>query len=266
MADRVHPRDSPFHTETTPLSLSRPSPPDSEKPVPPPGTYVIQIPKDQVYRVPPPENASRYQSYTHRKPRRSSCHCCCCWFLGLLAAIVFLSAAAAGIFYLVVRPEAPNYSVESIAFKGFNLTTTSSLPSAISPEIHVTVRAQNPNKKIGIYYERESSVKLFYSDIKLCDGVLPAFYQPSKNVTEFRTALTGSGIELTSAVHKGLVDAQKQGKVPLDLDLRAPVRIKVGPIKTWTITVKVACHLTVNRLTADASIVSRDCDYGVDPW
>lgn len=45
MADRVHPADSP-----------RPSTSDSNKPPsPPPGTYVIQLPKDQIYRVPPPK-------------------------------------------------------------------------------------------------------------------------------------------------------------------------------------------------------------------
>ncbi|XP_048444065.1 NDR1/HIN1-like protein 13 [Pyrus x bretschneideri] len=272
MADRVHPRGSPSHNETTqfphtssPQSTRTPSPPESEKLVPPPGTYVIQIPKDQVYRVPPPENATRYKNYTRQNPRRSSCRCCFCWLFGLVAALILLSAAAAGIFYLVVRPESPNYSIESIAFKGFNLTTPSP-SSTISPEIQVTVRVQNPNKKIGIYYGKKNSVKLFYSDVKLCDGATPAFYQPSKNVTEFRTALKGSGIKLTSTVQQGLVDAQRQGKVPLELDIRMPVRIKVGPIKTWTITVKVGCDLTVDKLTTEAKIVSKDCDYSVDPW
>ncbi|KAM1040881.1 hypothetical protein TB1_029469 [Malus domestica] len=274
MADRVHPRDPPLHNETAPFpytaspeSPRKPSPPESEKPVPPPGTYVIQIPKDQVYRVPPPENATRYKNYTRQNPRRSSCRCCFCWLFGLVAALIFLSAAAAGIFYLVVRPKSPNYSIDSIAFRGFNLTAPSPSPSyAISPEIQVTVRAQNPNKKIGIYYGKKSSVILFYSDVKLCDGALPAFYQPLKNVTVFQTALKGSGIELTSAAQQGLVNAQKQGKVPLGLDIRMPVRIKVGPIKTWTINVKVGCDLTVDKLTTEAKIVSKDCDYSVDPW
>lgn len=264
MADRVHPRDSPPSTQTAPLHANNNSNSESEKPgLPRPGTYVVQIPKDQVYRVPPPENASRYENYTRRKPRRSCCRCCLCWFLGIVTSLIILAAIAAGFFYLVVRPESPNYSVERIAFKGFNISTTS---STISPEIDVTVRAENPNRKIGIYYERESSVNVFYTDIQLCEGVLPAFYQPTKNVTELETALKGSGIKLTSAVRNGLVDAQSQGMVALKLHLKAPVRIKVGSIKTWTITVKVNCDLMVDKLTSQAKIVSKDCDYGVDPW
>jgi hypothetical protein len=55
-------------------------------------------------------------------------------------------------------------------------TTTSVL--TVSPEFDVTVRADNPNDKIGIYYRKDSSVEVYYSDVRLCNGVLPMFYQP----------------------------------------------------------------------------------------
>ncbi|KAF3454103.1 hypothetical protein FNV43_RR04550 [Rhamnella rubrinervis] len=268
MADRVHPRDdSPQPTLTSPNNSSelakQPTPPAPEKPVPPPGTYVIQIPKDQVYRVPPPENAKRCQQYSRRKPRRSYCCCCLCWLLGLIFIFIVLVGIAAGILYLVYRPESPKYAIEDVAVKGINITSSSSV---ISPKIDVTVRAENPNDKIGIYYKKDSSVRVYYSDVKLCDGVLPAFYQPSNNVTVFKTTLAGSGIELTENVNKALRGAQGQGKVPLELKLRAPVKIKIGSVKTWKITVKVNCDVTVDKLTADAKIVSKDCGYGVDLW
>ncbi|KAM5584812.1 NDR1/HIN1-like protein 13 [Rosa sericea] len=263
MADRVHPGDSPA-AQTAPLHASNDNN-NNNSGLPQPGTYVVQIPKDQVYRVPPPENATLYKNYTRQKPRRNCCRVCLCWILSILASLILLAAIAAAVFYLVVRPESPNYSVQKIAFKGFNFTTASS-SSTISPVIDVTVRADNPNRKIGIYYERDSSANVFYTDIQLCKGALPAFYQPPKNVTELETALTGSAIRLTSAVQNGLVEAQSQGKVALKLHVRAPVRIKVGSFKTWTITVKVDCDLTVDKLTSDAKIVSKDCNYGVDPW
>lgn len=273
MADRVHPRgDSPQPANsaaTSPNNSSElpkqpPQPPAPEKPVPTPGTYVIQIPKDQVYRVPPPENARRYQQFSGRKSGRNSCCCCClCWLLVLAVSLVVLVGIAAGILYLVYRPESPNYSVEDVAVAGINVTSPTAV---ISPRIDVAVRAENPNDKIGIYYERDSSVRVYYSGVKLCDGVLPAFYQPSNNVTVFKMALTGSGIELTESLLAALRGAQTQGKVPLELKLRAPVKIKIGSVKTWTITVKVNCDVTVDKLTADAKIVSKDCDYGVDLW
>ncbi|OAY37586.1 NDR1/HIN1-like protein 13 [Manihot esculenta] len=273
MADRVHPRDSPpSSSEFKPAPVSspdnlqlpmKPPAPLPEKPVPPPpGTYVVQIPKDQIYRLPPPENAKRYKKLSGQKPRRSSCCCCFCWFLGLLVVLILLAGIAAGVFYLVFRPEAPKYSIDSISIKGFNLSSS----APFSPEFDVTVRADNPNDKIGIDYRTGSSVNVYYNDVRLCNGKLPAFYQPSNNVTVFVTALKGSGIELTSAVHKALVNGENKGKLPFNLKLRAPVRIKVGSVKTWTITVKVNCDVTVDKLTSKAKIVSKDCDYGVDLW
>ncbi|KAJ7964873.1 Late embryogenesis abundant (LEA) hydroxyproline-rich glycoprotein family [Quillaja saponaria] len=266
MADRVHPRDSPpTSVQQSEAVLQKPPSPASEKPAPPPGTYVVQIPKDQIFRVPPPENARRYQQYTSRKTRRSGCCCCLFWLLGLIVTVVVLLAIAAGIFYLVFKPESPNYTVERISIKGINLTTTSST-ATISPEFSITVRAENPNDKIGIYYKRKSSIEVHYNNVELCNGALPVFYQPSNNVTVFQTALKGSSIELTSTDHKTLVDAQNKKNVPFKLNLRAPVKIKVGSIKTWTITVKVNCDVAVDKLTAQAKVVSKNCDYGVDLW
>jgi hypothetical protein len=274
MADRVHPHDSPppgadeTSSETSETTL-KPATPESDKPVPSPGTYVIHIPKDQVYRVPPPENARRFQSLTRRKINRRPCCLCLCWLLGLLVIFLVLVGIAAGIFYLVFKPESPNYSIDNITISGLNLTAEAATTTSVltvSPEFDVTVRADNPNDKIGIYYRKDSSVEVYYSDVRLCNGVLPVFYQPSNNETVFRTALKGSGIELTSTMKKSLVQEQTQGEVPLELKIRAPVKIKVGSVKTWTITVKVDCDITVDKLTADAKIISRDCDYGVKLW
>ncbi|TYH80920.1 hypothetical protein ES332_D03G165500v1 [Gossypium tomentosum] len=220
MAERIYPGDSP--PSSGEHSNPKPAPPSSDKPIPQPGTYVVQIPKDQVYRVPPPENARRYAHLS--KP--------------------------------------PNYSVESVAIKGFNLTS----PSPLSPEFDVTVRADNGNDKIGIYYEKGSSVNVYYQDVNLSNGALPVFYQPTNNVTLFKTALKGSGIELTAASLRSISNDQNKGTVPFTLKLRAPVKIKAGSVKTWKITVKVTCKITVDKLTAASKIVSKDCDYGVDLW
>lgn len=259
MADRVHPAaGSPPPADETTKSQPENHPP---KPAPPPGTYVIQVPKDQIYRVPPPENARLYKK--HQKPRRSCCCCCLAWILGVLISLVLAAAIAAGIFYLVVRPKIPKYSVDGLSIKGINLTSVQTNPT-LYPEFNVTVRAENPNKKIGIYYEKGSSVTVFYSDIDLCNGALPVFYQGRKNVTVFQTALTGNGIRLSDVVRGNLLTQQREGQIPLELDLRVPVRIKVGAVKTWKITVKVRCDLKVNDLTEDSRLVSKSCKVDVD--
>ncbi|KAF2300079.1 hypothetical protein GH714_008083 [Hevea brasiliensis] len=124
-----------------------------EKPIPPPGTYVIKIPKDQVYRVPPPENAKRYEKLFARS---------------LVAALLLL-------FLLVPWPhsypyyprrhrcwclvpcipaKAPKYSIDSISIKGFNLSSSAPL----SPEFDVTVRADNLTKRSGLITGQEAQL------------------------------------------------------------------------------------------------------------
>ncbi|GFP91151.1 protein yls9 [Phtheirospermum japonicum] len=136
----------------------------------------------------------------------------------------------------------------------------------MSPGFDVTIRAENPNGKVGIYYLRDSSINVFYGDVKLSDGVLPAFYQPRNNVTVLRTALTGSDIVLGGAVRTALRNAQNQRRVPFVVRTKVPVKIKVGSVKTWKITVKVKCDVEVDALNERANILSKDCDYSVRLW
>lgn len=267
MADRVYPSGDQETASSTPQNSSehplRPIPPSPEKPVPSPGTYVIQIPKDQVYRIPPPENARRFQNYSRRKYRRSKCGLCLCSLLGSIVVLAILAGISAAVLYLVFRPESPNYSIDDIAIKGINTTASS---AEISPAIDVVLRAKNPNDNIGIFYGKDSSVTVYYSDVELCNGAMPAFHQPSNNVTVFKTALTGPGIKLTASMKKALRDSEKKGKVPLKLNMKAPVKFKVGSVKTWTLAVKFRCDVTVDKLTAEAKIVSKDCEYGWKFW
>ncbi|KAK6926433.1 Late embryogenesis abundant protein, LEA_2 subgroup [Dillenia turbinata] len=275
MADRVHPQDSPPaepqnpQPQTTGQDLEaqkQPIQPASEKPVPAPpaGTYVIQVPKDQIFRVPPPENARRYQEYARKRRSRRSCCCrCFCWTLCFIVLFICLLAIAGAVLYLVFRPEKLKYSVQSIAIEGMNLTAVA---NSMSPEFDITIRADNPNDKIGVYYENGSNITVKYSDVKLCSGVIPTFYQPSNNITVFTTTLTGSGVVLSNATRTSLVDAQSEGSVPFNVKIKAPVKIKFGLIKTWKITVKVSCDISVNNLSADSTILNKHCDADVELW
>lgn len=271
MADRVHPMDLPSSSNPPSsnnsgevVSPKKPSFPSPAKPVQPPvGTYVVQVPKDQIYKYPPPENSRRYESLIKRKPRRSCCCRCLCFTFSILLVLIISIGITAGVLYLVYRPEAPKYTISSIAIKNFNVTAAS---SKISPEFDISIRAENPNNKIGIYYRKGSSVTVVYSGVDLSAGALPAFYQPANNVTVFRTALKGSNVILGSAVKSTLTNEQKKGNVPFRVNIKAPVKIKIGAVKTWEITVKVNCDVTVDALTVKSKLVSKDCDYSVRLW
>lgn len=234
----------------------------TSKPVPPPATYVVQLPREQILRYPPPENARKFQALSRRKSRQSCCRRCCCFTLCLLVLLVVAATISGGVLYLVFRFKSPKYSLTNLGIKGINLTS----PAPTSPEFNVTIRSENPNGKVGIDYLKGSSVSVFYDGVKLSNGVLPAFYQPRKNVTVFQTTLKGSSVLMGGAVKTELRKAQNKGRIPFVVKMKMPLKIKVGSIKTWEITVKVQCDVVVNALNERANIVSKDCDYSVRLW
>lgn len=275
---RVHPAASSSSDFSGEMSQSVSDPSSSplysfhfEKPVPQqqPGTYVVQVPKDKVFRVPPPENARLFDHYTRRAKRRRGRSCarvCAC----LLAGGV-LAAALAGVAYLVLRPKQPAYTVQALAVSGLaglGNASSSSSPGAFSPGFDATVRADNPNGRIGVRYEggRRSRVSVSYDGVLLADGAWPAFYQGPRNVTEFVAKAKGSGIRFSQSVRGQMAAAERLRSVPFYVDVEVPVRLQLGKVRTWAVPVRVHCTVAVDRLAADAKVVSRSCDVKVSSW
>ncbi|KAJ4952491.1 hypothetical protein NE237_029323 [Protea cynaroides] len=186
MAERIHSRHSGSVTDEenpnpninrgtfsieqeTPISNTRPM---LEKPKTPSGTYVVVVLK------------IKSTKYNRGKPHRGCCcHCFCCCFSFIVTLIVLIGIAAL-LFYLVVKPKAPSYLVSNISIKGFNSNQLT--PQTLSPEFDVSVLADNSNTKIRIYYEPSSSISIYTSSsMKLDNGTLPVFYQPTQNVRVF---------------------------------------------------------------------------------
>lgn len=125
------------------------------------------------------------------------------------------------------------------------------------------MRSLNVNEKLGLIYEKGNEAEVFHGGIKLGNGKFTAFKQPADNVTVIVTALKGSSIRLTSSSRKALTESQKKGKVPFGLRIKAPVKFKVGAVTTWTMTVTVDCKITVDKLTASATVITENCDTGL---
>lgn len=262
MADpRVHPTTSdPPPSSSLKKSGENPKPTNAVDLQP--ATYVFQLPREQIFRYPPPENAKKFEALARRKSRSSCCRRCCCFTFCILFLLVIAAAVSAGVLYLVFRFKFPKYTVTNFAIEGMNLTSN----APVSLGFNVTIRAENPNGRVGIYYLEDSAVAVFFNDVKLSDGVLPVFYQPKKNTTMIQVTMTGSNVVMGSAVRTALSTEQNQGAVPFVVRLKAPMKLKVGSAKTWKFTVKVKCDIVTNTLDEKAKIVSTKCDYSVRLW
>lgn len=245
MAERIHPTQprpeygaSPETPRSSVSSDEAILPIRDRKPFPEPETHVIDVPNNTV------------EVGKARRWRRRCCLCLLC-----SGAFVFLLAVTVGILFLAFRPRIPRYTIDGVSVSSFDLSAFT-----VDPVFAVTVVADNRrNKRVGVYYRDGSDITAVYDGVTLCDGRWPTFYHPPRNETRFVTELRGSGIRLTAAVQSSLVNAQMQGKVPLEVNVAVPIKIKFGAIRSWTIKVRVRCEVTVDGLRENAVVIDRRC-------
>ncbi|KAM7475257.1 hypothetical protein LguiB_022500 [Lonicera macranthoides] len=211
---------------------------------------------------PPPVLPHRTIPVIHSKPpKKRSWWCkCICWTISLLILLILIIAATAGALYLIFRPKIPNYSVNRLQISDLRLNFDMSLYA----KFDVKITAINPNKKIGIYYEKGSHLSVWYSSTKLCQGSLPKFYQGHQNRTMLNVALTGQN-QYGRTLIGAMQEQQQTGRVPLNLKVDVPVRIKLGKLKLRKVRVLGKCLLIVDSLSANnrISIKASTCKFGL---
>ncbi|KAK1647327.1 hypothetical protein QYE76_065132 [Lolium multiflorum] len=280
MADRVHPAPLlPVSTpplDTNPDASAETSPlrrPATPPLAPPPGTsYIVHVPKDQVLRVPLPDRARRYSKLAARPAarrrllRRACCGACCALLLLLVLAAAFVGAA-----YLVFRPRAPAFSVASLSLDAAALLLGGGGGASPPVRIDAAVRADNgANRKVGVDYRGGGEVAVSYSGVRLARGRWPAFYQAPRNVTVVAMPLTGGGSGgvalLTEQQRASLLVEAEAGAVPLTVEARVPVRVRLGKVlRTWTVDVWARCEVTVDKLAGQAAAANKGCTVKVKP-
>ncbi|ERM94184.1 hypothetical protein AMTRI_Chr04g188590 [Amborella trichopoda] len=213
------------------------------------GTYVVQIPKDQIYRVPPPENAyiaNKYQNNPRRSQKKRWCCSCCCllWLIVFIIVTVILAGAFVGILYLVVKSDIPRFSIEHVAENSKALS-----------QFQVNLKGENGNSKLVLRYLNGGVVGLEHLGSKIGTGKWPEFEQGSGNSKVFRLVTKGS-----DAVIKQL--KKKHGNKSLTLVLRAqvPIRFEWKGIKSWVMSMDVRCDFKVDKLGVNSRVLSEECD------
>lgn len=216
---------------------------------------------DQVNAIFPPSRPPVFPFASPPKSNSRSC-CCrviCCIFTLLIILVVVIGILGA-IFYFVFHPKAPNFSIDRIRITDFRINMDLSLYT----KFDVRITAKNPNKKIGIYYEKGGKMTVLYSKTELCHGSLPAFYQGSMNKTELDVSLSGQN-QFGNTMMSALMQAQRSGNIPLDLKVDQPVSIKPGSLKLGKVRVLVNCKLIVDSLSSSnlVSIKKSSCSIRV---
>jgi hypothetical protein len=242
-------------------------PPSSEQPEsgaqPPaafrPGTYVVQVPKNQIYRVPPPENALIAER--HRNPAGNNeennnnnrrCGCCslCSCLSSLLIVLLIVLGLIAGIISVLLGPKDPTFYVERVVFKA----------KSRSPEYDITLRAKNPNKFAGILYKKGGVASLSFRQREIGRGNYPTFFQDHTNSTVFGIVFHGSNeIMLPREIEKSMKSLKAKVQVSFSLKLDVMARMRIGILKSGSMKFSVACDLTVDTLAKDTRVLEQKC-------
>uniref|UniRef100_A0A0D3C145 Late embryogenesis abundant protein LEA-2 subgroup domain-containing protein n=1 Tax=Brassica oleracea var. oleracea TaxID=109376 RepID=A0A0D3C145_BRAOL len=183
-------------------------------------TYVVQVPRDQVYWTPPPEHAKYVEERRNNpeKNKRNGCSKRIMWFFIILIFFGFIIGAITLILHLVFNPTLPVFAVKRLTVKPSN--------------IEITLRAENPTSNMRVSYmmEKTGMISLTYKNKSLGRGKFPKMSQAASGnsqrckaqwVDQERRYAT-SGIKTTGPVKKnkevvvtcdvkvkGLLDAKK---------------------------------------------------------
>ncbi|GLJ21144.1 hypothetical protein SUGI_0386750 [Cryptomeria japonica] len=171
-----------------------------------------------------------------RNPRRKRdriISCLCATFFGLLvfAAIFIL------ITWLVLQPHRPRYYVDYGSVSLLNVEG-----KILNTKMTFNVTSRNPNKRIGIYYDKMEGY-VYYGDQRIAGAYIAPFYQGHKTTTIIKPILTGHYVLLKDDLSKDLVMEHTSGAVDLRLKLYAKLRFKVGSWKSRHYHMRVKCDV-----------------------
>ncbi|PIA58021.1 hypothetical protein AQUCO_00500150v1 [Aquilegia coerulea] len=220
------------------------------------GTFVVQVPKVQIYRVPPPENAMFMERFraTEQQKRPCSIFVTKCFLFSVI--LVLILGICAALIYLAVRPQNPTFSVEHVLVK-----TIHSKRQQKNPEYHITLKSNNPNDRMNIDYDKGGSTSLSFKKHEIAKGNTPALHVDSHEDKDLVLVLSGSKAKLPSEIDKSLSGQEKKKtKLALSLSVKIPVKMQIWIVKLWSMDIVIECDLEVNTLSKDTRVLHQKCD------
>ncbi|CAO2832893.1 unnamed protein product [Amaranthus hypochondriacus] len=225
--------------------------------VPPHDTYVILVPKDQIYRVPPPENAEIVEKY--RNPvqiNRSGRRLCAYWSLSIVLVVAFIISVFICIHHFTLKPKNPTFYIKHFAIKSrVHNKKNHSLGFQVSME------TSNPNSVNDIGYVEGIAI-LMYKGKKIGHGSFPRLGNQESgktNTMEVKIATLSSKGGLPKELQPQSSNNKKSKPLNFNLLLNIPLKLKTW-LYTKKVDVKVSCDFEVNSIGDNIKILSQKCD------
>ncbi|XP_050207294.1 NDR1/HIN1-like protein 13 [Mercurialis annua] len=215
-------------------------------------TYVIQIPKEQIFSVPPPENAIIAERY--RNPETKDNHRSKRLLCAIIALIVFAGIIGIGIgaFRILFNPEVPSFSIVNVHAKNKEANSPHHSKKKSNILYELKLQTNNKNKRLENIYDRNGHSTLLYKGVKIGTGKFPEFYQAADSSKKISLDLTSSNSPLPHDIEKSIGDKSGKRHVALSLKMNVPVKMKL-----WSKVVDVVCNFKVKSLGSTVLIIRK---------
>ncbi|KAM2668604.1 hypothetical protein EV2_020182 [Malus domestica] len=220
------------------------------------GTYVVQVPKDQIYHVPPPENAYIVERHQDPSRKRKRPLCCNLYCIGILAFIVLLVVMLVTIFSVMfAKSENPKFSVERVVVHS---------KSNGRPDYSLTLRVRNPNSRVAIVYNG-GGTSLHFKQKTIANGKYPSLTQGTGKSKEVTIVVHGANVILPKEIKKSLgvsesSSSTKKVQVSLSLNMNIPARLRIGTLKSRSMKFHATCDITVDELSKRTKVLKQECE------
>ncbi|XP_059287377.1 NDR1/HIN1-like protein 13 [Lycium ferocissimum] len=228
------------------------------------GTYVVQVPKDQIYRVPPPENALIVENHWNQNQQgRSSRSCCCsrrciCVVVALVVVGIIIGLVI-GLNKLFTKHDDPQFSVKQILVKKLQKNQLDKRPQY---EYDVTIETKNPNQRsrITYNYKGDGDISLYFKQKKIGHGNFPDLDQEPKSSNNFEVILGNENVDkLPEEVERSMNSTNFEQRLSLSLSIDVPVKFKVWGISSKIKNIGVSCSFSVTTLTKNSHVSNQKC-------
>lgn len=212
------------------------------------GTYIVQVPRDQVYRIPPRENATLLENYRAKSSSSSSSSILTFVFV----IVLFIVAVLGSLLVIFLIYKNPSFSIEHFLVKKNYI------------DYDIRMKIHNPNKYVFISYQSNSNVILSSSisskkKIELGSGKFPKLHQGSKGSSIVNVTVHGSRNQLPKEIAVRMRIHSKT-KISLFLSMNVPVKFKVGTVNVKSKKIHVSCIFFVHKFNSKVSrVVTQKC-------
>ncbi|ERN16143.1 hypothetical protein AMTRI_Chr11g95450 [Amborella trichopoda] len=157
--------------------------------------------------------------------------------IGFIILILFIIL----IIWLVLRPTKPRFSLQDATVNYFNVTT----PNLLSSNFQITIVSQNPNDRIGIYYDRLEVYASYRSQQITFRTAIPPNYQGHNDYSVWSPFLTGDRVPIAPFLAADLSQEQNYGVAQVSVKMDGTVRWKVGAWTSGNYHIYVSCNAIV---------------------